>query len=132
MDNTNIIKLIDREQVQREVNSFIITNGTENTDPISYESPIFFISDKSRKTALRYEWGMDLIDSAENSSPSEATNYKPRDHPNLINTTYGSTCEMHINSFQFFLERADSPIRNIESTRTATTYTAITPIKKVG
>lgn len=136
MDNLNILKLVDREQVQRELNSFIITNGTENTDPISYESPIFFISDKSRKTALRYEWGMDLISSNENSTLPEAMSYKPREHPNLINATYGSTCEIHINSFQFFLERADSPIRTVEAARTLTTSiatsTAISPIKKIG
>jgi hypothetical protein len=115
--NTSEVKLIDRDQSHHAVNSFIITNGTENTDPITYETAVFLISDKNQKKALKYEWGMDLIGVPENNILPGASNYKPHDHPNLINGDYGSTCESYIGTFQFLLERADGPITNLETAR---------------
>jgi len=115
------VKLIDREQDYNMINSFIITNGTENTDPITYEMAIFLISDKIQKKALKYEWGMDLIGTYEDSITLGASNYKPHDHPRLINSNYGSVCESYIGRFQFLLEKADGPITNIEMTRNTIT-----------
>ncbi|CAH6420201.1 Hypothetical protein HVR_LOCUS1124 [uncultured virus] len=118
IDTNDNLKLLDREHINMEMSSFVISNGTDHTDPISYESKIFFVADRARKMALKYEWGMDLV--SEDPVISGAMNYKPRDHPNLINSTYGGTCEAHINSFQFALERADAPITQSSTVRNFT------------
>lgn len=138
IDDSNQLKLIDRTQHHRELNSFIITNGTDSTDPITYDGSIFFISDRTKKMALRYVWGMDLINSTKKSNLVEssdeyvipdlipdAADYKPRDHPNLMNENYGNTCEANINSFQFRLERGSNSVIDMEDTRTL----AISPLK---
>lgn len=111
------IRLLDRalaDQRTRESNSFIVTNGTDNTDPITYETSIYFISNKDQRTALKYEWGMDLITPSDSSSV--ASNYKPRHHPNLINGFYGGDISS-IHPFEFILEKADGPITNLDSSR---------------
>lgn len=64
IDESNKIYLHDRTFEDKYINnikSFIITNGTDNTDPITYETPIYLISNKDKKTALKYEWGINLI-----------------------------------------------------------------------
>jgi len=159
VDNSDTLRLLDREYVDRHTSSFIITNATDSTDPITYESPIFFITDKNRKMAFKYDWGMNLINTIDNTitsesnevttNPSEvghdaitafesltsAANYKPRDNPNLINISYGNTCETDINAFRFSLERCDNLIstdistditsnRNITISKNVTTATA--------
>lgn len=116
--DSDTVRLIDRDHSQRLTTTFIVTNGTDNTDPISFETVIFLISDKDRKTALKYEWGMDLINPTSDSSMSGAVSYKPHDHPNLINGNYGDNSSINISSFGFLLERADSPITNLDSSRT--------------
>lgn len=105
IDDTNNIKLIDRDHHHREINSFVITNGSENTEPISHNTNIFFISDKSVKTALKYEWGMDLIDTT--TVIQDAANYKPHQCPILTNSNYGTANEAQVNLFQFQLEQED-------------------------
>ena len=115
--DSDIIRLIDRDQSQRFINTFIVTNGTDNTDPITFETFIYLISDKDRKTALKYEWGMDLISTHEDSSTSGAVSYKPHDTPSLTNSDYGTSSSININSFGFILERADTPITNLDSAR---------------
>ena len=112
VDVSGILRLIDRDQLTRGINTFIITNGSDNTDPITYESSMFFISDKNNGMALKYEWGMDLVS-------NDASTYYPRDHPNLINSTY-HTNDISINAFQFALERADVPITRSEIARNTT------------
>lgn len=123
-DNPVEIQLIDRDLSHNIVNSFIITNGTDNTDPITYETGIFLISDKIQKKALKYEWGMDLIGTPDDSIILGASNYKPHDHPTLINGDYGSSCESYIGNFQFLLERADGPITNLDINKNIMATTA--------
>lgn len=124
IDESNQIKLVDRELCHHGINSFIIGNGTDNTDPINFDSGVFFITDKDEKIALRYIWGMDLIDPSD--TDTDASNYKPRNHPNLTHENYGNVCEANIGSFQFQLERATVPVTAIEDNRTI----AVPPIKQ--
>lgn len=121
IDNENHIRLLDRDQQSREINTFIITNGTDTTDPITYDGGIFFISDKTQKQALKYVWGMELIGNSPDAVVSDASNYKPHDHPSLVNENYGTACEAYINAFQFQLERAGVPIMTMQDTKTEAT-----------
>ena len=120
VNDTDTVSLIDRAQLTREPCSFIITNGSENTDPVTYESPVFLITDRYNKTALKYEWGMDIIESAHNevTANSHASNYKPHSQPSLVNDNYGNACEIHTNSFQFYLEQADTTTIAIPNSET--------------
>lgn len=121
------LKLIDRDLLRRQVNTFIITNGVENTDPISYETTVFLVSDKDRKMALRYEWGwasglpgdsaLDPILVPDNSQ------YRPREHPNLTNGSYNGISEIHIGLFRLSLEKADGPITTVEVARNTVAVT---------
>lgn len=114
------VKLVDRDTINPpSINSFILTNGTENTDPIVYDTPMFFISDKNNKMALKYEWGMELI-----VDPGSTSNYRPRSHPNLTNGSYNA--DISVNMFRFSLERADGPITNLEEARSITTTAVMT------
>lgn len=113
LDNVGVIRLLNREQISHQTSSFIITNGSDNIDPITYESPIFFISDKIRKTALKYEWKLDIINPTHNDN--SIINHKPHETPTITNDIYAtSDC---IYGFQFILERADNSIRNVEVAR---------------
>jgi len=109
---SNQIRLVDREHVNRSIYSFLITNGIDNTDPITFETAIYLISNRDRRTALKYEWGMELISPSDGSN--NAMNYKPQSSPTLVNEDYGSNYP--ITSFQFLLERADGPITNMFTT----------------
>lgn len=112
IDSNGVLGLVDRERQTRGISTFIITDGSDNTDPITYESSLFLISDKSNNMALKYEWGMNLV--SDNTST-----YYPRDNPNLINSNYQAN-EANPNSFQFALERADLPITRADVARTVT------------
>lgn len=121
-DCRDCIRFIDRDQFNNDINSFTITNGSDNTDPITYETPIYLISDKNIKMALKYEWSMDLIETSSND-----VSYRPHDHPQLVNINYQNS--QSITSFQFYLEKADSPITKLSPSRTIemTTSTATKP-----
>ena len=95
--NSGKLNLID--QISNFPNTFIITDGSENIEPISYDKPIFLITDKNKKTALKYDWKMDTVN---NNSGSQII--KPHNYPSLINSTYGTD----INFFQFFLENPNN------------------------
>ena len=136
IDDSNIIKLIDRQLLNREINSFIIINESDTTEPITYESSIFLISDINKKMALSYEWGMDLINVPRElistrildgniGSSDTPINYKPHNSPHLINITYGnypdqrspnilSSRDYLVSRFQFVLESADN-VNNIHT-----------------
>jgi hypothetical protein len=120
--DSNSLRLIDRDQSYHNTGTFLITNGTDNTDPITFETMIYLISNKDKKTALKYEWGLDLIGPQDNNiipgTVTGAVNYKPRGKPNLINGSYGDICDTYINTFEFLLEKADGPITNLDSTQT--------------
>jgi len=107
LDIADSIRLIDRDQYHNGTMTFLITNGTDSTDPISFDSLLYLISDKNLKTALKYEWGMDLIVPINNNSIPSAVNYRPHEQPRLINGSYADICPSYINSFEFLLEKAD-------------------------
>ena len=109
------LRLIDRDQNHNTITTFLITNGTDNTDPITFETPLYIISDKDSKTALKYEWGMDLIGPVNNNILLGAVNYKPHECPKLANSSYGDICPNYINTFEFYFEKADGPITNLDS-----------------
>lgn len=96
VDPNNEVKMVDREQIFEGINTFFISSGHENTEPITYESPIYLLSDKTQNMALKYDWD------------TNTTEYYPR----LINTPIYNE---NINTFQFFLERADTSITNTNS-----------------
>lgn len=117
INDSNTIRLVDRNLLYSGLNSFIITNGTENTDPVTYENIIFLISDTQTKTALKYDWRMDLIKDPSTLDTVNASDYRPRNQPTLVNSNYGSTCESYSHTFQFLLEKADQPIIDIDESR---------------
>jgi hypothetical protein len=101
----NIIKFLDRDQLWDETDSFTITNGTDNTEPIMYDSTIFLITNKTEKYALKYEWILDLINS-NTTTITEQLDYNPRSSPTLMNGDY--TLSDDINAFQFQLEKIET------------------------
>lgn len=111
IDDDNQVMLIDREHSYRNVNTVIITNGTDSTDPITFDSVVYLITDKKNKEALKYDWSLNLIDS--NNSYNDITNYKPKESPILTIFKYGGNSKVEISSFEFILERADGPITNL-------------------
>lgn len=115
LDEANNCRLIDRDQHHRGIRTFIISNNKDSTDPINYDQVLFFISDKTARTALKYEWSMDIIRPNDGSGSST---YKPRNFPNLTTSTYGTSHETELTPFQFQLERATEPITNLEDNRT--------------
>jgi hypothetical protein len=124
ISDSNTIRLVDRNLPYRGLNSFIITNGTDNTDPVTYENIVFLISDSQTKTALKYDWRMDLISNPSQNSiiSSNASDYRPRNQPSLVNSNYESTCESYSHMFEFLLEKADLPI--IDQSRFTLTETS--------
>ena len=118
ISDSNQLRLVDRDHVHHETSSFIITSDNDNTDPIIYESPYFFISNKEQEMALKYEWGMDAI-GTDPSTPGSIT-YKLRDQPRLVHSTYNGTCGMHTNSFQFSFQRTEGPMISATIARRAT------------
>jgi hypothetical protein len=117
IDDNNELHLIDRDHTMRGVTTFLIANGTDNTDPITFETNVYLISNRERRLALKYEWGMELINSGATDGTASASNYKPRSHPSLINDDYGTGTVSGVTAFQFSLERADGPITTVESSR---------------
>ena len=105
------VKLIDRDLFNHNINSFIIIGESENTNPITYETSVFFISNKKTKEALKYEWNMDLVTGVNdpvNNSTKSVINYQPRNQPSLINSNYNNFHD--VSSFQFFLEKVENTI----------------------
>jgi len=116
IDRDNTIRLIDREN-NYNTTTFIITNGTDNTDPIAFETSLYLISDKDEKKALKYDWGMDLVGPIDNIIIPGAVNFKPQQQPKMINGSYADICPTYINTFEFLLEKADGPITNLDTSR---------------
>lgn len=55
INNDNQIKFIDRDQLRDENDTFIINNGSDTTDPITYDTPVFLISNTLAGYALKCE-----------------------------------------------------------------------------
>lgn len=133
LSENNELHLADRalaDQNIRGTTTFLISNGTDNTDPITFETHIYLISNREQRLALKYEWGMELITpGGAIEGDVNAANYKPRSHPTLINEDYGTGTVSGVSAFQFSLERADSPITTTESSRNMIAKTS--PIKGI-
>ena len=106
------LQLLPREHILDEQSTFLLTTGDENLDPIRYDSPVFFISNRKERTALKYEWGMELANPG-----SQPSIYRPRAHPHLINARYDNNVSPKF--FQFSLEQADVPPSNPEARDTS-------------
>ena len=95
------LKFMDRNNFNNNVSTFIITAGSDNILPIQYEIPLFFLTDKTNNLALKYSH---IDDNGFVSIKS--------DNPKLVNTKFDITTD--INDLQFYLEKFDEPITNIE------------------
>ncbi len=87
VDNT--IRLINRNTIYN-ITYFTITDGSDHTNAITFDQPIYLISDKEKKMALRFE--SDLLNSP----------------PVLSNASQLDANKKH--TYSFFLERSDTPI----------------------
>ena len=95
------LKFMDRNNFNNNVSTFIITAGSDNILPIQYEIPLFFLTDKTNNLALKYSH---IDDNGFVSIKS--------DNPKLVNAKFDITTD--INDLQFYLEKFDEPITNIE------------------
>lgn len=91
IDEHNKVNMTDRGLINREINTFIITNGLDNTEAIAYDAPVFLLSAISEDKALCY------------IHPGFQT------PASLGNAVINSEL---INTFTFYLERADDSIIN--------------------
>jgi hypothetical protein len=130
IDSDNIILFLDRNQLNGEIATYIITNGTENNDYITHDSPLFLITDvtathshdasvlpkisDTTRYALKYDWSFDV-----NMSP-------PVTRSRLINANYATNPDPNVYQFQF--ERTEPGSDNHKSLM-AKTYSAIDYIK---
>lgn len=80
------LALIDRDEITKDKNLMIITDGTDDPKAIAYNSTVFFIVDKDKKTGLKY---------SVSEKPSK-----------LISDEYSGITD--INSFKFILEKSDN------------------------
>lgn len=55
----NTLRLIDRDQIHRQTKTFTLTNGTDDITPVTHESELYIVSDRTRKMALKYQWDME-------------------------------------------------------------------------
>lgn len=117
----NGIKLVDRNESHNYNDSLVVTTGLDDTNPISYETELYFITSKTHKTALKYTWVMDLIVSIQDRA--DGSNYRPRDRPNLTNDSYEineTTSEMNGNNLKFILEKTHQSNINSDTARSTT------------
>jgi hypothetical protein len=90
--------------------SFLIVNGTNDNEPIVFNTPLFLISDKTTKQALKYVWNLDLNEILDAGIKS----FKKNNCATLAIASYDNLPERDINTFKFFLEH------NISSPPTVT------------
>lgn len=84
-------------------NTFLIVNGTNDNEPIVFNTPLFLIIDKITKQALKYNWDLNLNNILDRAS------FKQNNRPTLVVASYDNLPEQQINSFKFSLEHSDSP-----------------------
>lgn len=106
IDDSGNPALVTSDNIRSETDIFIITDNENNTEPVSYEKNIFIISDNFNKTALKYEWGMDIT--------SDNSGYLPKSNPTIINTSYDII--PNSSQFLFMFERGDIPITRTTQT----------------
>lgn len=86
------------------VTTFLIVNGTNDNDPIIFNTPLFLIIDKNTKQALKYVWNLDL----NNILDAGLASFKENNRPTLVISSYDNLPERDINTFKFSLEHSDS------------------------
>jgi hypothetical protein len=100
MMDDGTLRLVERDQIKNNVDSFIITDGTDSIMAIAYNKPFYLLKSKEESVILRFYWGMDLIGQV----------YQPSAHPvlkiddaHVINATEAP-------SLQFRLESTNGPM----------------------
>lgn len=110
--------LIDRHLIYTP-DSFTITTGLDNQDPIDFKTGIYLISDWRMEYALRYDWNIDV-----DSVNQTLTNVKPK----LIHDKLNN--EKDLIASRFFLEPYDAspdsiktpPVNTVNATATDDKY----------
>ena len=90
----NKVVLRDRELINREINTFIITNGLDNTEPIGFDIPLLILI---RNRDREEEYGLCYGNPGLHS-------------PAMLNAAIIDP--EHIHTFTFYLERSDDAITN--------------------
>jgi hypothetical protein len=103
------------------VNTFLIVNGTNDTESIMFNTPLFLIIDKTTKSALKYVWDIDLNNILDTGSPS----FKQNNRPILSIASYDNLPERDINTFKFSLEHNNPQINILTTSHPQTPYTSI-------
>jgi hypothetical protein len=88
-------RMTDRDKIFHNNDTFIITNGTDATTPINYETPFYFISGRSDKIALHFHWGMEILNGASRNNIQPVLNCEKFDQ--------------HPSTLQFYLENVNQP-----------------------
>ena len=91
VSDQNKVAMTDRELIARETSTFVITNGLDSTEAVTYDTPFFLLSGSSDDKGLCYI------------------------HPGFQTPSYLGNAVMNsesINTYTFFLERADDTITN--------------------
>lgn len=101
VDRQRNIVLRDRDQITNEEMSFILTDGSTSTAPISYDSALFILSDRRNRIGLKFEWEINSID-----NPG-AINHHPGQRPYLTNTSCLNMTDGTMGFYHFKLEKAD-------------------------
>lgn len=104
----NNIKFMDRSNMKYDISTCIITTGSDNVLPITYETALFFLTDKLNNLALKFS---PITNQEFNSDVSINEN------PKLLNSKFDITTD--INDLQFYLEKYDDPIINIPQNKTS-------------
>jgi hypothetical protein len=87
-----------------DISTLIITTGSDNVLPITYETPLFFLTDKLNNLALKFS-------PITNQHFNIYSDVSINDTPKLLNSKFDITTD--INDLQFYLEKYDEPIINI-------------------
>lgn len=90
------VAFLDRQLIDHETNTFIVTNGLDNTEPIGYDTPLFIIA-QSTEDISQYERGLCYL------NPGFKT-------PALL--SIATINKEFIHTFTFYLERVDNTITN--------------------
>lgn len=99
LSNDKVLSLSDDVVILTSINNknkkqdtFLITNGSSDISNIEYNEPVMFLSNKSGKSGLRFDWSL--------KAQSDPLSF-------LRNSTYN---DENIKFFEFYLERPDRPI----------------------
>ena len=99
--------LRDRELINREISTFIITNGLNNTEPISYDVPLFILNIPSRSTLLN-----ESENSSNNTEREQGFCYCSSGLYSPATINIATIDGEFIHTFTFYLERSDDSITN--------------------